>query len=58
MVRFCIDKTDTLKVLVHLDQRRYMSIWLWFSSLSLLIARESLSVLLNPKRQRIHCVLF
>ena len=53
MVRFCIDKTDTLKVLVRLDQHRYMSIWLWFSSISLLIAQESLSVLLNPKRQRL-----
>ena len=53
MVLFCIDKIDTLKVLVRLVQCRYMSILLWFSSLSLLIAPESLSVLLNPKRQRI-----
>ena len=37
----CIDKTDTLNVLMHLFQRRYMYSWLSFSSLSHLIAPES-----------------
>ena len=47
MVHFCI---DTLKVLKRLDQLRYILVVVFFS---VALNRPRISVLLNPKRQRI-----